>query len=141
MGYSSGFHGKVYGMGRHDGLYAYLLDLLQPALLPEIGVRLISAAKCTSAPCSESAFCVVPDHTCTNLRERLRHGIHVLFRNEDHELPHGSSRRQYAQRAAEAECPCQGDRHACGGRVVARVGCVDCEPITDGSGQEASEIR
>src|SRR5215213_10546914 len=93
MGYGSGFHGKVYGMGRHDGLYAYLLDLLQPALLPEIGVRLLSAAKGTSAPCSESAFCVVPDHTCTNLRERLRYGIHVLLWNEDHELPHGSSRR------------------------------------------------
>src|SRR5919112_421769 len=106
MGCGGGLYGTVYGIGRHDGLYAYLLDLLQPALLPEIGVRLISAAKGTSAPCSESTFCVVSDHTCTNLRERL----------------------------------CQGDRHARGGCIVARVRRVDCEPVTDGRGQKASGI-
>src|SRR5215213_10712150 len=131
MGCGGGLYGAPLGVGRDDGLYAYLLDLLQPALLPEVGVRLISAAEGTSAPCSESAFCVVPDHTCANLRERLRHGVHALLRNEDHELPQGSSRRKYAQRAAEAERPCQGDRHARGGCIVARVRRIDCETATN----------
>src|ERR671910_66319 len=140
MGGGGGIYGTAYSVGRDDGLDAHLLDLLQPPLLPKIGVRTFSAPKGTRAPRSESAFCVVPDHTCTNLRERLRHGVHVLLRNEEHELPHGSSRRQYAQRAAKVECPCQGDGHACGGCVVARVSRVDCETVTDSPGQEASRI-
>src|SRR5829696_2473560 len=140
MGGSGGIYGTAYTVGRDDGLNAHLFDLLQPPPFPEIRVRTFSAAKGTRAPRSESAFFVVPDHTCTNLRERLRHDVHVLLRNEDYELPHGSSRRQYAQRAAKAECPCQGDRHACGGGVVARVRRVDCEPVTDGPGQETSRI-
>src|SRR5215208_3318417 len=141
MGCGGGFHGTVYGVSRDDGLYAYLLDLLQPALLPEIGVRLISAAKGTSATCSESAFCVGPDHPCANLRKRVRHSVHALLRNEDHELPQGSSRRQYTQRAAEAERPCQGDGHASAGSIVASVRRIDYVIVTDGSGQEASGIR
>src|SRR5215203_1263447 len=140
MGASGGIYSTAYSVGRDDGLDAHLFDLLQPPLLPEIRVRTFSAAKGTLAPRSESAFCVVPDHTCTNLRERLCHGVHVLLRNEDHELPQGSSRRQYAQRSTEAESPCQGDGHACGGCVVARVSRVDCETVTDGHGQEASRI-
>ena len=127
-------------VGGDDGLHAYFLDLLQPALLPEIGVRLISAAKGTGAPCSESAFCVVPDHTCAGPRERLRHAVCVLLRNEDHELLKDSSRRQYTLRAAEAERPCQGDGHACGGGIVARVRSVDCKTVADGPGQEVPGI-
>src|SRR5688500_18227435 len=112
MGCGGGFHGTVYVVGSDHGLHAHFLDLLQPALLPEVGVSTLSSAESTGAPCYESAFCVISDHTCARPRERLRYGVNVLLRNEDHELPKGSSRREYTQRAAEAERPCQGDGHA-----------------------------
>src|SRR5215217_6496330 len=106
MGRGSGVYGTVYSVGGDNGLDARLLDLLQMAFLPEVGIRFIPTAEGTGALDPESAFCVVPDHTRTGPRERL----------------------------------CQGDGHASGGGVVARVRRVDCETVTDGPGQEASRI-
>src|SRR3712207_5088910 len=136
MSCDGGVYGALYGVGGGDCLDAYLLDLLQPALLSKIRVRILSSEEGTPSLRPESAFCVVPDRTSTSLRERLRHGFHVLLWNEDHDLPQGSSRREYAERAAKAECPWQGDGDVCGGCVVARVRGVDCETVTDSSGQE-----
>src|SRR5919202_4547661 len=119
------FYGPPCGMGGDDGLDAYLLDPLGPALLPEVRVSSLSAAEGARALRPESTFCVVPDHTCTGPCERPRHGIYGLLGDEDHELSQGPSRREHPQRTVEAECICQGGRDARWRGVVARVRRVD----------------
>src|SRR5215217_6596523 len=69
MGRGGGFRGAASEVARDDGFDADLVDLLQPATLPEVGVRLVAASEGAGAPGPERAFGVVPDHTSTDLRE------------------------------------------------------------------------
>src|SRR5215210_9572913 len=141
MGRGGGFYGTLYEMGRHEGLDAYLIDHLQTAPLTQVWVRFIAAAEGARAQRPERALCVVPDHTRTDRRERLRHVIDVFLGNKDNELAQGSSRRDHPERAADPERLCEGGRHPSGGCIIARVRGVDREVATDGPGQEVSRIR
>ena len=98
MGRGGGFRGAASEVGRDDGLDADLIDLLQPAPLPEVGVRLVAAAEGAGAPGPERAFRVVPDHTSTGLRERPHHTVDAFLGDEDHKLSQRSPRRNYPQR-------------------------------------------
>src|SRR5829696_7737753 len=98
MGGGGGGYGARHGVGRDDGFEAYLLDLLQPTLLPQVRVRILATAEGARAPCMERTFGVVADHTRAGPRERLRHGVHVLLRNEDHDLLKSTTGRDHAQR-------------------------------------------
>jgi hypothetical protein len=79
--------GAAGSVGGDHGLKPDLLNLLQPALLPQIGVRGLASQKGARSRRPEGASRVLPDDAGSFGGQGVGHGVHVLLGDEDHQLP------------------------------------------------------